>query len=254
MKFPTRFALVALVFLTACTHSSSRGVDADSLRDALASGDRPDADKTRDAGRKPAKVVAFLGVREGNVVIDLIAAGGYYSEVLATAVGPDGHVYAQNNKFVLEFRDGANEKAISARLADDRLPNVERLDREIADLGIEPDSVDGAITALNFHDIYNGRGPEAAAAFLQAIYVVLKPGGFLGLIDHDGSAGADNDKLHRIEMKRVVELVEASPFKLEAKSNVLRNPNDDHSKNVFDPSVRGVTDRFVLLLRKPAAS
>jgi predicted methyltransferase len=184
-------------------------------------------------------------------VVDLIAAGGYYTEVLSVAVGPEGKVYAQNTAFVLEMREGANEKAITARLAGGRLPNVERLDREVAALGLAPGSVSAAVTALNFHDIYNGSGQEAALRFLEAVHRLLEPGGVLGLIDHAGNPGADNAKLHRIEESLVVASAKAAGFEVEARGEMLRNPSDDCSKNVFDPEIRGQTDRFVLRLRKP---
>ena len=244
-------ALTSAVLLlqTACaTGHQSLG----ELRASIEAADRPEADVARDAGRKPADVLSFLGVEPGMTVVDLIAAGGYYTEVLSVAVGPTGTVYAQNSEFVLKMRDGANEKAISKRLSGDRLPNVKRLDREISDLGLAPGSVDFAITALNFHDIYNARGREAAARLLVSIFELLEPGGALGIIDHVGSPGADNEKLHRIDPALVVATIEASPFELEARSDVLRNETDDHSAGVFDPDVRGKTDRFVFLLRKPS--
>jgi predicted methyltransferase len=195
-------------------------------------------------------VVAFLGISPGMTVVDLIAAGGYYTEVLSYAVGPTGKVYAQNNAFVLQMREGANDKAMTARLAGDRLPNVERLDREMADLGLTPGSIDAAVTALNFHDIYNGRGKEAAASFLATVHSLLRPGGVLGLIDHSGNAGADNEALHRMEEKDARELAAAAGFEIES-SDLLRNADEDRSLYVFDPAIRGKTDRFVLKLRKP---
>lgn len=250
-----RFPLVrhaAVIFVVgSCLFGSASC--AGGLAKQLADGERSDADKARDAGRKPADVVAFLGIEPGMTVIDLIAAGGWYTEVLATAVGTDGTVYAQNNAFVLQFREGANDKAITARLADGRLPNVVRLDREMNDLGLEPGSVDVAITALNFHDIYNSPagGREAAAGFLAIAKYVLKSGGVLGIIDHVGVAGADNAKLHRMQPKDVEALAVAAGFVVEAQSDLLANPADDHTTGVFDPSVRGKTDRFLFKLRKP---
>jgi predicted methyltransferase len=105
---------------------------------------------------------------------------------------------------------------------------------------------------LNFHDIYNSRGAEAAQAFLTNVRDLLKPGGTLGIIDHFGSAEGDNTALHRIELSMVLAAVKAAGFELEATGELLRNAADDRSLNVFDPSVRGHTDRFVLKLRKPA--
>jgi predicted methyltransferase len=250
MKLIRKRLVLALAFALAAAFPAYSAAD---LEAKLASPDRAEEDRARDAGRKPADVVEFLGIEPGMTVIDLIAAGGYYTEVLSLAVGSDGKVYSQNTQFVLEIRDGVNAKAISARLADGRLPNVERLDREIAELGLAPDSVDAAVTALNFHDIYNGRGPEAAAGFLKAVLSILKPGGVFGIVDHSGGAG-DDTELHRIDEKLAVEAALAAGFEVEATSDLLRNPEDDRTKNVFDPELRGHTDRFVLRLRKPTSS
>jgi predicted methyltransferase len=167
-------------------------------------------------------------------------------------VGPQGRVYAQNPARVLQFRDGANEKAISARLANGRLPNVTRLDREMSDLGLEPGSVEVAITSLNYHDIYNGSGPAAAEGFLKTTLGLLKPGGAFAIIDHEGVAGADNATLHRIPKSIVVDQARAAGFEIAADSDLLANPADDHTLGVFDPALRGHTDRFLLVLRKPA--
>jgi len=143
---------------------------------------------------------------------------------------------------------------MAARLAGNRLPNVVRLDRELEDLGLEPGTVDFAFSALNFHDILDGRGPEAAATVLRAIHVVLTDDGVFGLVDHAGDPGKENEarnkELHRIDEVRVIEAAEAAGFVVEATSDVLRNPADDRSSIVFAEGTRGRTDRFVLKLRK----
>ncbi len=221
------------------------------LAQRLAGGDRAEADKQRDPGRKPADVVAFLGVEPGSTVVDLIAAGGYYTEVLSLAVQGGGTVYAQNPPRVLQFRDGANDKAMTKRLEGDRLPNVQRLDLDLSEVKLAPGTVDFAITALNFHDIYNGSGSAEAQAFLAHVSKLLKPGGVLGVIDHSGSAGNDNAKLHRIEEQKVREAGKQAGFEVVEGSDLLRNPADDLSTGVFDPAIRGHTDRFLLKFRKP---
>lgn len=241
-------ALLALALPLAGAHH-----EAADLATRLRAESRSAEDRARDAQRKPAEVIAFLGIEPGDTVIDLIAAGGWYTEVLSIAVGPKGRVYAQNGAYVLEMRDGANDVALTARLAGGRLPNVERLDREIDALGLSADSVDAALTALNFHDVYNNGGPEAAAGFLAAVRRVLKPGGVLGIVDHaGGAAGADDKALHRIDEKHVRDAARAAGFEVEAASDVLRHPDDDRTRNVFEPGLRGETDRFVLKLRKPS--
>ena len=180
-----------------------------------------------------------------------MAASGWYTEVLSIAVGPSGSVTAQNPEWILAFRERANDKALEARLADGRLPNVTRLDAEYASLGLEAGSFDAAISALNFHDAYYLGSPEAAAEFLAAVYTVLKPGGVLGIIDHVGNPDGDNDSLHRIDKALTIELVTAAGFVVEGDSNLLANPDDDHTQSPFTEGLRGNTDRFLLKLRKP---
>lgn len=245
-RLPIHALLTSGLLLTTwlgCTSSSD-------LSTRLAEGGRSTEDKARDAGRRPAEVVAFLGVEPGMTVVDLIAASGYYTEVFSEAVGPDGVVHAQNNAFVLKIRDGINDKAMTARLEGGRLPNVARLDREIDDLGLAPGSVDVFFTALNFHDVYDGRGVAAAASFLETVHEILADDGVFGLIDHSGNPGMDNKKLHRIEEQKVVEAALAAGFRVEATSDVLRNPADDRTQMVFAEGMRGNTDRFLLKLRK----
>ena len=225
--------------------------DAAALQSALDASSRPGTDKARDPGRKPAEVLTFLGFEEGMRVMDMIAAGGYYTEVLSVAVGEHGTVYAQNPPAVLKFRDGANDKTLTERLANDRLANVIRLDADFAEIDLEPGSLDGAITALNFHDVYH-RSPEAAVAMLEKVYSLLEPGGTLGIIDHTGIADQDNAALHRIERENVIAAAGKAGFELEAASELLVNPEDTHTKMVFDPEIRGNTDRFLLRFRKPA--
>lgn len=212
---------------------------------------RSDEDRARDAQRKPAQVLAFLGLEPGDTVLDVWAAGGWYTEVLSVAVGPTGHVYSQNPPGVLAFREGAYDKALAGRLAGDRLANVERVDEALTDEPLRADSIDLAITAMNFHDVYNRDGAEAGQAFMEEVFFVLKPGGVFGVIDHVGVAGADNAQLHRIEPEKAKQAALAAGFVIEAESDLLAHPEDDHTNNVFDPSVRGKTDRFLLKLRKP---
>ncbi len=251
-----RFLVVVLMafgLVIASDIASAAAWRADVLAAALNSPDRPDADKARDAGRKPAEVVVFGGIEPGMVVLDVMASGGWYTEVLSIATGPDGTVYSQNPQSYLERRDGANLKALNETLGNDRLPNVVRTIGELGELDLEPGSVDAALTALNFHDTYNFIGSEAATAFLQNIYSYLKPGGVLVMIDHIGNPGGENTKLHRIPKQDVMDLIAGTGFVVEADSELLANPADDHTEMVFGKDMRGNTDRFLLRLRKPAS-
>lgn len=240
----------AALLLACCMTVQAAPASVETLQAAIDAADRSAEDRARDPQRKPAEVLAFLGVGEGMTVMDVIAAGGWYTEVLAAAVGENGKVYAQNPPEVLKFRDGANDKALTARLASNRLPNVVRIDADLDQTKVEPGSLDAAITALNFHDVY-ARGPDAAVGFLQQIRTLLKPGGVLGITDHAGIAGVDNAALHRIEKAKVIDAAKRAGFEIAGESDLLSNPDDDHTQLVFAPGIRGQTDRFVLKLVKP---
>jgi predicted methyltransferase len=253
MRTHQRFwLLLCVAILTASCggRTPTESERAASIEKALGFSSRSDAEEARDAGRKPAAVLGFLGIRPGMTVLDLVAAGGYYTEVLSIAVGPEGKVYAQNPAIMLTFRDGAIGRELSRRLEGGRLPNVVRLDQEVGELEVEPGSVDAALTALNFHDIYNRGGNEAAQGFLLSVEKLLKPGGTLGIVDHSGGVG-DDAALHRIDESLVKAAALQAGFELVAESNLLRNPADDRTQGVFTKGLRGHTDRFVLRLRKP---
>jgi predicted methyltransferase len=245
---------LSVALIAACSSSPSHEGGArwktDDLAKALAAPTRPQADRDRDADRKPAELMSFFGVERGMTVVDVIAAGGYMTDVLSVAVGPNGKVYSQNPPLVLRFRDGLYDKALTERLANNRLPNVVRVDGDLPPAAIPAGSVDVAITAMNFHDVYN-LNPAAGPLFMKAVYTMLKPGGVFGVTDHVGNDGADNKSLHRVPKHIMIEAAQAAGFVVEAQSDLLAHPADDHTKVVFDPSLRGKTDQFVVRLRKP---
>jgi predicted methyltransferase len=248
-----RFAKQAAWTLALCVFGVALGTVAQAqdeqatrMKTALASPGRPQADKDRDAARKPIETVQFLGIKTGQTVIDVIAVGGWFTEVLSAAVGPKGKVIGQNPEFFTK-REGfdATEKA-----RNDRLGNVTPVHGELAAAGVK--GADAAITALNMHDIYNSPAGEAGAVeFAKGVFDALKPGGVFGVIDHVGIAGQDNAKFHRIQLQQAKDVLTKAGFTIEAESKILANPADDHTKGVRDPSVAGHTDQFLIRARKP---
>ena len=216
---------------------------------ALASAERPAEEKVRDVSRKPEEVLSFVGIEAGMTVLELFAGGGWYTEAISAAVGPEGMVYAQNPE---RFRERVAEAA-AARAA--RLGNVEVIYTvgtdmfAPSDIGL-PEQADVAFTALNLHD-YANRGDETGLAFLRGIYDSVVPGGTLGVVDHVGVAGRDNAELHRMEVSKARELLIASGFSIEAESDILMNSSDDHTMGIRDPSIRYNTDRMLIRARKP---
>jgi predicted methyltransferase len=216
------------------------------MRDALAAPERSAENKARDAARKPIETAQFFGIETGETVVDMIAAGGWFTEVLSAAVGPTGKVYAQNPPFLVQ---ADVEKALHQRLG-----NVEAVHVALDQAGLAG-NVDTVVTAQNLHDIYNGYADQAGGeaptvAFLRALHDVLEPGGVLGVIDHVGVAGQDNAALHRMQLQQARDALVRAGFTIEAESTMLANPADDHTKNVFDPAIRGRTDQFMLRARK----
>lgn len=214
-----------------------------------------EADRADDANRKPGEVLNFFGIEPGMRVLDLLAGGGYYTEIVSRVVGDEGLVIFHNNASYRRFLGDA----LSERTAGNRLPNVEVLDDEVADLDFEEGELDAVLFVLGFHDVYykDESWPDINAEELLATLLRgLRAGGLLGVVDHAAKEGADaldsGTNLHRIDEGFTRRTIEAAGFVLEAESDILRNAADDRSIQVFDPSIRRKTDRFVLLFRKPS--
>jgi predicted methyltransferase len=215
------------------------------IKAALASPDRSAKDKERDAARKPIETIQFAGIKTGQTVLEVIAVGGWFTEVLSAAVGPTGKVYAQNPTF-FTGRPGFAE---AEKAQDDRLKNVTPIHGDLPDASLKG-KADVALTALNLHDIYNSAGEDAAVALCKGVYEDLKPGGTFIVIDHVGIAGQDNKMFHRIELAQAKAVLAKAGFKIDAESDLLKNPKDDHTKGVRDPSVSGHTDQFLIRAKK----
>ena len=228
---------------------------ADVYADALASPTRLEADPARDAGRKPDQVLAFFGIGPDMVILDMFSGGGYYSEIISKVVGKDGRVVAHSNIAYLQYAGAEFE----ARYADDRLPNVDVLMAENNELALDANQFDAITMVLSFHDTYwispEEDWPEFDHPKLYAeLFASLKPGGVLGVVDHQAEPGSSSDSggtVHRIDRAIAVADFEAAGFVLEAESDILRNPDDDYSQGVFAAGIRGNTDRFILRFRKP---
>ncbi|MDB5460208.1 MAG: hypothetical protein JWO72_1949 [Caulobacteraceae bacterium] len=209
---------------------------------------RPAADTARDENRKPAEVVAVSGLKPGDVVAELGSGGGYYSRILSKAVGPRGKVFAVVNAAQLAARP-AGADAIKAIAAVDT--NITVIPDDYTTLAALPQKVDMVWTTDNYHDFHNALD---IAAFNKAVFNALKPGGVFFIEDHAAAPGAGvsvTRTLHRIEPAAVAAEVTAAGFKLAGTSDVLAHPEDDHLKQNAETSVRGHTDRFIMIFRKP---
>jgi predicted methyltransferase len=217
---------------------------------AIADPGRPAADVARDADRKPADMLAFAGLKPGQVVAELLPGGGYFTRLFSKAVGPKGTVYA----LITPTQAKADKPpAVNAIAADPAYDNVKVVAADFAAFTL-PQKVDLVWTSQNYHDLHLAKLHLDVAAVNRAVYEALKPGGLYVIVDHAAAAGTGldvPDKLHRIDPAIVRREVEAAGFRFEGESTVLRNPADDHTLLVFDPAIRGHTDQFVFKFRKP---
>jgi predicted methyltransferase len=197
---------------------------------------------------KVPEVIAFIGVKKGDQVADIV--GGRLTGSLAQSVGPTGKVYAIETAEVVkahpQILDMMHGLAANS-------PNVVVSADPVA--SPLPSGLDIVFIRQNYHDLYDKfMGPADVTAFNKAVFASLKPGGVYVVLDHAAVAGsgiAATDTLHRIDPARVKSDILAAGFRFDAESPVLANSADDHTKSVFDPSIRDHTDQFLYKFRKP---
>lgn len=244
-------AAVTLVVVSltagAAVQAQNQGGASAAIAAAVADPLRPAADTARDAARKPAETVAFAGVKPGSVVAELAPGGGWYTRILARAVGPTGHVYALVSPQQAQRPGGLD--AINALAA--QYGNVTVVPTDYTAMTL-PKPVDLVWTTENWHDFHNG--PTAnPAGIAKSAFAVLKPGGIFFVEDHSapGTGTTATQTLHRIDPEAVVAEATAAGFKLDGRSNHLANSSDGHTAEAHDASIRGNTDKFALRFKKP---
>lgn len=221
------------------------------IQKALADASRPEADRARDATRKPGELLAFAGIKPGDKVADFIMGGGYLTKILAGVVGPNGRVYAYQPAEFISFRAayGAEQDAAVKGLA-----NVTPLRPSLGAITFaEP--LDAIVTVQNYHDLHLKMAPRGFAGVVaKKLHDSLKPGGVLLVVDHVANpdpAFKAPDTLHRIDPAAARAEIEKAGFVFEGELPILRNPADPHTANVFTPGIRGKTDQFVHRYRRP---
>lgn len=224
---------------------------AGSFDEVLDSADRSESDRERDQTAKPAEVLALAGLEAGDKVFDLLGGGGYWSELMAAAVGEDGEVWLHSNA---AYEPYVGEE-LRARTDGDRLAPIVRVHlKELDDLELPDGHFDQIFFSLGFHDIFyedTGWVIDREDLFEQ-LRRALKPGGTLMVIDHRGVAGTGSAQAqtpHRIAEDFAQAWIEDHGFKLSSSSEVLANPDDDNIGSVFAPDIRRKSDRFVHVYR-----
>ncbi|HVW72578.1 MAG TPA: hypothetical protein VHC39_02985 [Rhizomicrobium sp.] len=214
---------------------------------AVADSARPDTDKARDAMRKPAETLAFAGVKPGMTVAELGPGRGYYTRILAKAVGPSGKVYAIATSAQAARPGGLD--ALNALAA--TYPNIKVVTVDYPTMML-PEKADLFWTTENYHDFHNGPTADIAALD-KAVFNNLKPGGIFYVEDHSAAPGAGlaaTSSVHRMDEDIAKSELTAAGFKLDGESNLLRNPADDRVKGNSEAG-HFASDRFMLRMKRP---
>jgi predicted methyltransferase len=213
---------------------------------------RPEGDRTRDVVRKPAESLLFSGIKPGETVADFNAGSGYFTRLFSDVVGNRGHVYAiepvEIQQYIAKSTGELRDYAAGH-------PNITVSVQSALDSLHLPRKLDLFWISQNYHDLHNKYfGPLDMAAFNKAVFDALKPGGSYVVLDHAAAPGAPPDvteTLHRIDPATVRHEVEAAGFVFENESEILANPADPRTIGVFDKSIQGRTDQFILKFRRP---
>lgn len=257
-----RCCLLALFLTTLASPLMAQTIDTERVLTVMQGGGRLAADLERDLRSKPQMIIPHLALQEGDRVLDIFGAGGYYSDLLARVLGQEGRALLHNNQGFQQW--GSN--ILQDRFANGLPRNVIMLNRSGINLDLPPESIDAALMVMALHDLYvipkqyNGEqyvpvGPPANVEyFYEQLLLALKPGGRFVVVDHAGEPGMELEAttdLHRIGEAFLRADIEAHGFRFVAAEEALRNPADDRTRIVFDEDLQGRTDRFVLVFEKP---
>ncbi len=214
---------------------------------------RPADEVSRDADRKPLDMVKFAKIKTGQTVVDMLPGAGYFTRVFSQAVGAKGKVIALvSDQYAAQYPKAGTD--IQTLAAEPAYRNVEAAIRSLGDVA-PAGTADRVWTAQNYHDLKSAKlPPETAAGVNKAVYAALKPGGYYIVLDHAAASGSglrDVDTLHRIDPAALKAEILAAGFKFDGESKALAHPNDDHTKMVFDPAIRGKTDQIIYRFVKP---
>ena len=244
------------------------------LQAALAAPHRSEANRARDPWRNPGPTLAFFGLKPGLAVVELTPGGGWYSEILAPYLRPQGRFYLAH--FAADSAS-AGQRRGRANFAERMAKAPELYDKAVlATLPTAsgaPDVPAGSIDlVLTFRNVHNWVSEGTLDDKLRGCFVMLKPGGVLGVVDHRAAPGTSLDAMKKsgyVSEAFMEERARAAGFVLAAKSEVNANAKDskDHPNGVWTlpPTFAlkdvdreryaaiGESDRFTHRYVKPAA-
>ena len=243
---------LAAALLLAGTAAPVLGAPSSAITAALADAKRPATDSARDTDRHAAELLDFAGVKSGQIVLEILPGGGYFTRLLSDVVGPKGHVVAY---IPAEMAKPDSVDKLATAMRTEGRANVEVLSDPLMNPppGKALGTADLIWTSQNYHDLHNIAGVDVSA-YDKLLFSVLKPGGIFIVTDHAAPAGSElttTNTTHRIDPAVVRRELESAGFTFVSMSPVLANSADPKTAKVFDPAIRGHTDQFVFKFMRP---
>ncbi|HTY53898.1 MAG TPA: hypothetical protein VMB26_01795, partial [Candidatus Binataceae bacterium] len=236
----------------------------DKLKAILASPDRSAQNKARDQYRHPLEVLTFFGIKPDMTVVEVWPGEGWYTEILAPFLKEHGKLYGA-------FPTGQGAQRFKQKLATN--PKL-YYGVTITEHGppettrIAPEG--SADMVLTFRNVHNWMAKGFAPKMFTAMFLALKPGGILGVVEHRANPAQPQDpqaKSGYVREDYVIKLAQDAGFQLVAKSDINANPKDtkDYPAGVWTlpPTLRlkdkdkqkylaiGESDRMTLKFIKP---
>src|SRR6185436_10870892 len=173
----TAVLAAALCFATLASAGTDKPHVSKAIAAAVADPARPQADRDRDADRKPAECIAFAGLKPGQRIADVIPGGGYFTRIFSGVVGPKGEVFAVSPPKRPDAPADRPEPSAATRAiaADPHYSNVSVSVAKPAEL-VLPEKLDMVWTSQNYHDVHNVQDIDVGA-FNKTVFNSLKPGG-----------------------------------------------------------------------------
>ncbi|MEP7211200.1 MAG: methyltransferase domain-containing protein [Alphaproteobacteria bacterium] len=214
---------------------------------AFSASDRDAGVRFRDTLRETVQVMHMSQVKPGDRVLDIGASGGYMTVLFSSLVGDAGHVDAHNSPNWISQLPGTAPEELQKRI---HRKNIGYITTEFDAIPGPDNSYDVMIMAQVYHDtpLYPINRPQMDANLFR----LLKPGGHLIISDHaalPGTGPTEAGPKHRIEKAYVIQEVTAAGFVVETSEDI--DTADTRVLSVFNPVVRGKTDRFIISFRKP---
>lgn len=217
---------------------------------AMEAGNRPEADRERDRNRKPLETLGFFGFADDLTVLELVPGGGWYTRLLMPTLADEGKLYmALGTGRAAQMTDvpGFDEAEILDVAGFGARGANGRFDVEPFSLGV--DDIDLALTFRNMHNF----SESGRANINKAVFEGLKSGGHYGVVDHTQRHMQEGvaELRRRMDPVLIIKEVEAAGFEFVDYTDLHAKPDDNLQYDVGRATVRGNSDRFTLLFRKP---